>query len=119
LNFGLFSTDASLLSESTAPANLQQVGLANGVTRLKDLRRAPAIKLSGDKVLDFTDMEQDLNFDLWFNGGRAPSRKIDATGAVWESNNVIYVSTDRDNKAEWWARVVGVRDLDGDDFWFG
>lgn len=95
------------------------VGVENGVTRVRDLRRAPAIQAQEEDLLDLTGLAQDLDLDLWWSGDRAPGRKVDATGAVWERGNVIYVSTDRDQKAEWWARVVGVRDLDQDDFWLG
>jgi hypothetical protein len=100
-------------------ANRVYVDFSDGVTRARDLRRAPAIQAQEDDLLDLTGLAQDLDLDLWWSGNRAPGRKVDATGAVWERGNVIYVSTDRDQKAEWWARVVGVRDLDQDDFWLG
>ena len=89
------------------------------MTRFKDLRRSKGVEIDNGDVLDMTALEQDLGIDLWFSGDRAPTRKVDATGAVWERGNVIYVSTDRDTQPEWWCRVVGVRDVDGDNFWFG
>ena len=98
---------------------LVDVNRSDGVTRFKDLRRSKGVEINNDDVLDMTVLEQDLGIDLWFSGNRAPGWRTDATGAVWERGNVIYVSTDRDNQAEWWCRVVGVQDVDGDNFWFG
>lgn len=112
-------------SVSTSPVaalpdiNRVYLDFSDGVTRVRDLRRAPAIQAQEEDLLDLTGLAQELDLDLWWSGNRAPGRKEDATGAVWERGNVIYVSTDRDNQAEWWARVVGVRDLDQDDFWLG
>jgi hypothetical protein len=99
--------------------DIMGLDVTDGVTRFKDLRRAPAIDMDDRDVLDMTVLEQDLGIDLWFSGDRAPTRNVDATGAVWERGNVIFVSTDRDTQPEWWCRVVGVRDVDGDNFWFG
>jgi hypothetical protein len=98
---------------------LVDVNRSDGVTRFKDLRRSKGVEIDNGDVLDMTVLEQDLGIDLWFSGNRAPGWRTDATGAVWERGNVIYVSTDRDTQPEWWCRVVGVRDVDGDNFWFG
>lgn len=107
------------ISVALNDGDIVNVGVETGVSRVRDLRRAPAIQAQEEDLLDLTGLAQDLDLDLWWSGSRAPGRKEDATGAVWERGNVIYVSTDRDQKAEWWARVVGVRDLDQDDFWLG
>lgn len=94
------------------------VGASDGVFRQRDLRKQAPVVMQQHDLLDLTELAQDLDLDLtWF--ARAPGRRVDATGAVWERGNVIYVSTDRDSAAEWWCKVVGVKDVTYDDLWVG